>query len=81
MVHLGFLILIGLAHRSTRQMAHHAPQPQLDQHDSSKNVTTRAQTGCVRVKIPPHWRSILAPSIFAEWGLTSKRILVAGCSE
>jgi hypothetical protein len=28
----------------------------------------------------PHYYSILEPSIFAEWGLKSKRILVVGCS-
>ena len=34
-----------------------------------------------RAKLPPYCWSILRRSIFAEWGLKSKRILVAGRSE
>jgi hypothetical protein len=48
---------------------HHALQHQWDQHRRLKNVTARAHLGCARVKIPPYYRSILARSIFAEWGL------------
>jgi hypothetical protein len=32
----------------------------------------RAQTGCNRAKMPPHYWSNLRPSIFAEWGLKAK---------
>ena len=39
------------------------------------------QSGHARVKMPPHYCSTLARSMFAEWGLKSRRILVAGCSE
>jgi hypothetical protein len=46
-----------------------------------QNFIPCAQTGCERAKMPPYWWSILGPSIFAEWGLSLKRILVAGCSE
>jgi len=34
-----------------------------------ENFTPRAQTGCTRAKMPPHYWSTLTPSIFAEWGL------------
>src|SRR6266702_3058573 len=39
------------------------------------------QSRHARVKMPPQYYSTLARSMFAEWGLKSKRILVVGCSE
>src|SRR5258708_20880892 len=36
----------------------------------SKNVTPRAQVGYARAKFPPHCSTILALSIFADWGVT-----------
>jgi hypothetical protein len=30
----------------------------------------RAQTGCTRAKMPPHYWSNFTPSMFAEWGLS-----------
>jgi hypothetical protein len=30
----------------------------------------RAQTGCTRAKMPPHYWSNFRPSMFAEWGLS-----------
>src|SRR5665647_2190252 len=38
----------------------------------SENSIPRAQTGCTRAKMPPHYCSTLRPSIFAEWGLKFK---------
>jgi hypothetical protein len=46
-----------------------------------ENSIPRAQTGCTRAKKPPHYCSTLKQSKFAEWGLTSKANIVAGCSE
>jgi hypothetical protein len=37
-----------------------------------ENSFPRAQTGCARAKMPPHYRANLMPSMFAEWGLKSK---------
>jgi hypothetical protein len=34
-----------------------------------KNSLCCAQTGCMGAKLPPQYYSILALSIFAEWGL------------
>jgi hypothetical protein len=56
------------------------PAPAVARQGRFENSMTRAQTGCIRAKMPPHYCSTLAQSIFAEWGLV-KRILVAGCSE
>jgi hypothetical protein len=38
------------------------------------------QSRHLRVKMPPQYYSTLIASMFAEWGLKSKRILVVGCS-
>jgi len=34
-----------------------------------EDSTPRAQTGCTRAKMPPHYWSNFTSSMFAEWGL------------
>jgi hypothetical protein len=46
-----------------------------------ENSIPRAQTGCSRAKLPPHYWSTLTPSMFAEWGLIKSEFIVVGCSE
>jgi hypothetical protein len=60
-------------------------QPRGTQHTHPEsrfqNSITHPQTGCAQAKMPPYYYPTLKQSIFAEWGLKSRRILVAGCSE